>query len=259
MKHALDEKYFVQSVKNALRILKLFTPKTPLLSVTEIATIINLPKSTVHRILKELVAEGFLIQDEQNSKYKLGFSILALGGVVQSHKELYLDAEPLLKEFANHFNLPVHICVMEQLHVVYLMRELGEIPRKLVTKIGRRNDLHCTAEGLAILAFKSKKMIDHVLSQPLTKYTPHTLTDVEALNEEMVKIRRKKIAIAKDTFFVGYTSYAAPIQDYSGEVVSSIAVIAENKTINDSPIEKEMIAEIQRLAKEISEMLGYYE
>lgn len=259
MKHALNEKYFVQSVKNALKILKLFTPKTPQLSVTEIATSMTLPKSTVHRLLKELVAEGFLTQDEKNAKYQLGFSILALGGVVQSHKELYLEAEPLLKDFANQFKLPIHICVMEQFKVVYLMREMGEIPRKLVTKIGRHSDLHCTAEGLAILAFKSKKLIDHVLSQPLANYTPYTITDVEALNKELLKIRKNRIAIAKDTFFVGYSSYAAPIQDYTGEVVSSIAVVGENKTITEPSIEKELITEIQRLAKEISEMLGYYE
>ncbi|TSI02631.1 IclR family transcriptional regulator [Lysinibacillus sp. BW-2-10] len=259
MKHSLNEKYFVQSVKNALKILKLFTPKTQQLSVTEIAILVNLPKSTVHRSLKELVAEGFLIQEEKNSKYTLGFSVLALGGVVQSHKELYLEAEPLLKEFANRFKLPVHICVMEQLHVVYLMREMGEIPMKLITKIGRRNDLHCTAEGLAILAYKSKKMIDHVLMQPLTKYTPYTLTDVEALNEEMANIRKNKLAIAKDTFYAGYSSYAAPIQDYTGEVASSIAVIAENKFISDSQMEREIIAAIQKMAKEISELLGYYE
>lgn len=258
MKHSFNEKYLVQSVKNALRILKLFTPKTPQFSVTEIAILLELPKSTVHRLLKELVAEGFLTQDEKNLKYKLGFSILGLGGVVQSHKEIYQEAEPLLKELVARFQFPVHICVMEQRNVVYLMREMGKIPLKLVTKEGRRNDLHCTAEGLAILAFKSKKVIDSIITQPLAKKTPYTLTEFEPLKQEILKIHREQFAIAKDTFAVGFSSYAAPIQDYTGEVVSSLAIIGKNALI-DLPMEKEMIAAMRKTAKAISELLGYYD
>lgn len=258
MKHALDEKYFVQSVKNALKILKLFTPKTPQLSVTEISKTIDLPKSTTHRLIKELVIEGFLRQDEKNSKYMLGFSILGLGGVVRSHKELYKEAQPLLKDLVDRFQLPVHICVMEQRNVVYLMREMGDIPMKLVTKSGRTNDLHCTAEGLAILAFKSKKIIDSVIKQPLKKYTPYTLTEFEPLRKEILKVHYENFAITKDTFAIGYSSYAAPIQDYTGEVVSSLAIIAKNKYF-DKQIEEEMIEAIKHTAKEISELLGYYD
>ena len=258
MKHSFNEKYIVQSVKNALKVLKLFTPKTSQLSVTEISANLALPKSTVHRVLKELVVEGFLTQDEKNLKYKLGFSILGLGGVVQSHKEVYLEAKPLLKELVARFLFPVHICVMEQRNVVYLMKEVGEIPLKLVTNEGRRNDLHCTAEGLAILAFKSKKVIDSVITQPLVKKTPYTLTEFEPLRQEILKIHREQFAIAKDTFALGYSSYAAPIQDYTGEVVSSLAIIGKN-TLIDSQTEIEMIAAMRKTAKSISELLGYYD
>lgn len=258
MKHSLDEKYFVQSVKNALKILKLFTPKTPQLSVTEIATLMELPKSSVHRLLKELVAEGFLIQDGNRSKYQLGLSVLALGGIINSRIEIFQEARPLLKELVTRFNLPVHICVMEQQNVVYLMREMGDTPMKLVTKSGRRNDLHCTAEGLAILAFKSKKIIDSVLMKPLTKYTPHTLTDIEALNEEFLNIRFNNFAITKDTFVIGFSSYAAPIRNYTGEVVLSLAIIAQNDYF-DVQMEKEIIEAIKKTAKDISALLGYYD
>lgn len=258
MKLSLNEKYFIQSVKNALRILKLFTPKSPQLSVTEIAQLLQLPKSTVHRLLKELVVEGFLIQEKKSLKYQLGLSVLALGGVVHSHKEIYQEALPHLKELAERFGLPVHICVMEQQHVVYLIREMGGVQMKLVTKSGRRNDLHCTAEGLAILAFKSRKTIDEAILKPLKKYTPYTLTDAELLRQEILNIHYDKFAITKNTFAIGFSSYAAPIQDYTGEVVSSLAIITENNYI-DANREEELIAAIRKTAKEISELLGYYD
>ena len=152
LKHILNEKYFVASVKNAMRILRLFSPKENEFGITDIANNLNLSKSTVHRYVKELVQEGFLIQNNLNGNYRLGLSILALGGIVQSHQEIYTDAKPILVNLANRFHLPAHICVMEHNHVVYLLREMGDRPVKLITKSGRYNDLHCTAEGLSYIS-----------------------------------------------------------------------------------------------------------
>ncbi|WP_158582932.1 IclR family transcriptional regulator [Lysinibacillus yapensis] len=258
MKHSLDDKYFVVSVKNALRILRQFTPKLPELGISDIAERIELPSSTVHRLVKELEIEGFLVQNSKNKKYRLGLSIITLGGIVQSHQEIYEEAKPILANLASEFLLPAHICVMEHHKVVYLLREMGEQPVKLITKSGRYNDLHCTAEGLAILAFKSQKIIQDIISKPLTKYTDYTITDPKELKKAIQQIRYKRFAIQKDTFDIGYISFAVPIQDYTGEVVSSLALIGHSKYVKESQY-KEIFSRLQKEAKVISEMLGYYE
>ncbi|MED3662025.1 IclR family transcriptional regulator [Ureibacillus sp. FSL K6-8385] len=258
MKHALDEKYFVQSVKNAMRILKLFNKRRQELSVTEISQFIGLPKSTVHRLLKELVREGFLLQNPGNAKYQLGYSILGLGGIVKFHIEEFGDARPLLRQFVKEFNLPVHICVLEQHKVTYLMRETGTDSMNLITKTGRQNDIHCTAEGLVILAYKNQQIIDYVLSKPLKPYTPYTITDAETLRKELLKIRSRGFAILKDAYAEGYSSYAAPIRDYTGEIFASLAVISKNDRI-PSLMEENLITAVQKTAKQISEIFGYYD
>lgn len=258
LKHILNEKYFVASVKNAMRILRLFTPKQNELGITDIANHLHLSKSTVHRYVKELVQEGFLIQNNVNGNYRLGLSILALGGIVQSHKEIYSDAKPILIKLANCFHLPAHICVMEHNHVVYLLREMGDRPVKLITKSGRYNDVHCTAEGLAILAFKSNDIIENVITQPLKKYTNYTNTDPAILRQQILKIHYDQYAVTKDTYAVGFISFAAPIQDYTGDVVSSLALIGESKNVDENQYD-ELIKVLQKSAKKISELLGYYE
>lgn len=258
MKHSLNEQYFIISVKNAMRILRLFTPKEPEFGITEITKRLSLPKGTVHRYVKELVQEGFLVQNTSNDLYRLGLSILALGGIVQSHKEAYEDAKPILVDLASRFNLPAHICVMEHNKVVYLLREMSELSMKLVTKSGRHNDLHCTAEGLAILAFKSRAIIENVTSQPLKKYTEFTVISPIQLRQVINQIHYDQFAITKDTYAVGFISFAVPIKDYSGDVVSSLALIGESKYIHESQYD-EIIAVLQKNAKEISEMLGYYD
>lgn len=258
LKHLLNEKYFVVSVKNAMRILKLFSPKQNELGITEMAKDLHLSKSTVHRYVKELVQEGFLIQNKENGNYRLGLSILALGGIVKSHKEIYIDAKPILIKLANRFHLPAHICVMEHNHVVYLLREMGDRPVKLITKSGRYNDLHCTAEGLSILAFKSKDIIENVITQPLKKYTNYTNTDPAILRQQILKIHYDQYAVTKDTYAVGFISFAVPIQDYTGDVVSSLALIGESKNVDEKQYD-EIIKVLQKSAKKISELLGYYE
>lgn len=257
LKHLLNEKYFVASVKNAMRILKLFTPKQNEFGITEIAKKLHLSKSTVHRYVKELVQDGFLVQNKSNGNYRLGLSILALGGIGQLHKEIYTDAKPILVKLANRFHLPAHICVMEHNHVVYLLREMGDQPVKLITKSGRYNDLHCTAEGLAILAFKSKNIIENVITQPLKKYTNYTITDPAILKQQILKIHYDQYAVTKDTYAVGFISLAVPIQDYTGEVISSLALIGESKNVEESQY-NEILELLQKSAKKISELLGYY-
>lgn len=258
LKHSLNEKYFVASVKNAMRILRLFTPRQYEFGISEMAEKLKLSKSTVHRYVKELVQEGFLVQNKSNGHYRLGLSNLALGGIVQLNKEIYTDAIPILTKLANRFHLPAHICVMEHDHVVYLLREMGDQPVKLITKSGRYNDLHCTAEGLVILAHKNKDIIDNVLTQSLKKYTKYTMTDPELLKQQILQIQYDQYAITKDMYAIGFVSLAVPIRDYTGEVVSSLALIGESKNADKHQYD-EIRKELQSSAKKISELLGYYD
>lgn len=258
LKHLFNEKYLVASVKNAMRILRLFTPKQNELGITEMAKKLDLSKSTVHRYVKELVQEGFLVQNKSNGYYRLGLSNLALGGIVQLNKEMYTDAIPILTKLANRFQLLAHICVVEHNRVVYLIREMGNLPVKLITKSGRHNDIHCTAEGLVILAFKSKDIINNVLTQDLKKHTKYTDTDPVLLKQKILKIRSNQYAVTKDMYAIGFISLAVPIRDYTGEVVSSLALIGESKNVMTNEYD-EIIKELQRSAKKISEQLGYYD
>jgi len=253
-----NEKSIVHSVKNAMRILRLFTPKQSELGITEIAEQLRLSKSSVHRYVQTLAREGFLVRNDKTGEYRLGLSLLTLGGIAQTYKEIYADAVPYLQRLAERFRMPAHLCIMENRHVFYLLREMGGSSIKLVTKSGRYNDLHCTAEGLVILAFKSADTIGSILNKPMTSYTAFTVTDPEQLERQLSQIRSDRYAITRDTYAVGYTSIAVPIQDDRGEVVSSLALIGETRQV-DAEREGILLDELRQNAKEIAKLLGYYE
>lgn len=253
-----NDKNLVHSVRNAMRILRLFTPKHDEWGITQMAAQLNLPKSTVHRYVRELVREGFLTQNRGNGNYQLGWTILTLGGIAQTYQEIYLDAVPHLQKLALQFRLPAHICIMENRYVYYLIREMGNSSIKLITKSGRYNDLHCTAEGLAILAFKGKDVIRNALRGPLTRYTEFTITDPDLLEQQLMQIRSDQFAVTKDTYARGYTSMAVPIRDFSGEVAASLALIGETKQFSQFQT-SEIVRAMQKSAEDISKLLGYYE
>lgn len=257
MKSTDKENSLISSVKNALIILKLFKKDKNEMGVTEIAEQIGMAKSTVHRLVSTLKKEGFLSKNPRTNQYRLGLSLLTLGGVISMHKEIYRDALPRLNTLVNKINETVHICLLEKDEVVYLYRIEGKNKTKLITNIGHKNHLHCTSEGLAIIAFQSQKTIDQFLNRALPAYTPSTVTNPTQLRKLLSQICKDDYVVAKDSYFEGFTGVAAPIRDYTGDVVSSVAVIGPNDRLSED-VYPLMIQEMKAAAEDISELLGYY-
>jgi len=254
----MSEEYIISSVKNAMRVLRLFTPNQTELGLTSIARQIGVPKSTAHRIVTLLVNDKFLSKSPKTRKYRLGLSLLTLGGVVFTHREIYKEALPIVRSLVDTVNETAHICFLENDEVTYLFRKESDRQNRLITYIGRKNPIHCTSEGLCILAFQDKKVIERVLSKPLFSYTSTTFTDPEQIQEELANIRERGYAISKNQFYDGFIGIAAPIRDYSQNVVSSLSIIGSTSivTTEQHPF---FIKKLINAAAQISKQLGYYE
>ncbi|MCG7336259.1 IclR family transcriptional regulator [Sporosarcina sp. ACRSM] len=257
MPGTIKDKYILSSVKNAMRILRLFNAKQKELGLTNIAEQIQIPKSTAHRMVSILMKENFLSQNPRTGKYRLGLSLLTLGGVISTHHEMYKEALPTVHSLVNRLNETAHICLLENDEVAYLFRKESERQHRLITQIGRKNPIHCTSEGLCILAFQDQKTIERVLAMPMYPYTPASFTLPEQVLEELEKIRQRGYAFSKDQFYEGFVGIAAPIRDYTQNVVSSLSIIGSTTTITPDRFHF-FIEEIMEAAAEISEHLGYY-
>lgn len=258
MTQAPTEKYMITSVKNAMRILRLFNSKQSEIGLTSLAEQISVPKSTAHRIVSILVKEGFLSKNPRSGRYRLGLSLLTLGGVVSTHREMYREAFPIVSELVKDVNETAHICLLENDEVVYLFRKESERHNRLITSIGRKNPIYCTGEGLCILAFQDNKTIERVLANPMYPYTSKTLTEQDDILRELELIREQGYALSIEQFYEGFMGISAPIRDYSQHVVSSLAIIGSTSTITPDKY-PEMIEKVVNAAREISEHLGYYE
>jgi DNA-binding IclR family transcriptional regulator len=251
------DKKTLSSVTNTLKVLRLFSWKQPELSFTEIKEQLQLPKSSTHRYISALVDNGLLSKNPKTNHYRLGLSILSLGGAVFRHNELYMEALPIIEELSQEIDETVHICFMENNKVVYLFRVEGSEPDRLVTQIGRTNPVHSTSEGLSILAFQPESYINSFLKQNFTAYTKHTLTTPNEILTELKTIREQDYCLLDSAFFENYMSIAVPIRDYTEDVVASLSVIGQSARLMQKDIDY-LVPTLKEAAEDISEHLGYY-
>ncbi|CAG9614931.1 HTH-type transcriptional regulator XynR [Bacillus rhizoplanae] len=250
--------YLLHSVKNAMRILRLFSMDEPELGVTQIASRIGLNKSSTHRLISTLLKEEYLEKNERNSKYRLGLSLLGLHGVITNTMEIYRESLPILQDLVEQLGETVHINVLEGNDVVYLHKVECKHPVRLLSDIGKRNPAYCSSAGKVILAYQSEDLINTVLHSKLIPYGPNTITVPKKLRENLMDIKRIGYSIAIEELHEGVVSIAVPVRDYTENVVAAISVVGPTQRM----LEHQFPVYIQTLnlaGMKLSEQLGFIE
>ncbi|WP_047151907.1 IclR family transcriptional regulator [Aneurinibacillus tyrosinisolvens] len=251
------EEYLLSSVKNALRLLRSFSLEEPEKKVTDLAQSLGLGKSTVSRMLATLASEGFVLKDPETQKYRLGLSILDLNTIVTSNLEINRESQPILQKLVNEIGETTHIAVLEGMDVVYLNKVECKHPVQILSHVGRRNPVHCTSSGKAILANQEEEVIEQFIQNGLYKHTVNTITDPDDFRSILKTVKEQGYATSIEEISDGSASIAAPIFDYTGRVVYAISVIGPVHRMN--PYNISIINKVKSAAKEISSKLGYME
>ena len=215
----------LSTVRNAARLLKVFRSREADLGVSELARRLGLGKSTVHRMLTTLVAEGLIEQNPRTGGYRLGIVMFELGQAVRVHMDLHAAVGQVLSELRAQTGESSQVGVLDGHEVVYVDRLESAHSLRLFTETGRRVPVHCTSSGKVLLAYLPEGRRHAVLrAAPLTALTPHTITSAEQLMAELARVRRRGWAEAINEREIGIASIAAPVRDVTGEVVAAISI-----------------------------------
>jgi DNA-binding IclR family transcriptional regulator len=236
----------LSTVRNAARLLKVFRSREADLGVSELARRLGLGKSTVHRMLTTLVAEGLIEQNPRTGGYRLGIVMFELGQAVRVHMDLHAAVTPVLGELRAQTGESSQVGVLDGHEVVYVDRLESAHSLRLFTETGRRVPVHCTSSGKVLLAYLPEGRRKQVLScTPLAALTPYTITDATRLAAELDMVRRRGWAEAINEREIGVASIAAPVRDASGEVVAAISI--------GVPLARCSVAALRRRAPVIAE------
>ena len=144
-----------QSLERGLAILSSFQSAQPLLGVSDLSRTVGLSRSTTHRYVATLAALGYLQQDADTRKYRLGPRVLDLGFSAINSMELRHVCAPHLKALSDATRRTVNMAVLDGTDIVYLERCRAPGPREidLNLHVGSRLPAYCTSMGKVLLAF----------------------------------------------------------------------------------------------------------
>lgn len=255
----LERENMVKSVSRALDIISFVSMKKGGLGVTEIANQMDINKSSVYRILSTLVQYGYVEQDNETGRYKLGYKFLEVSSRLLESMDLREEAKPYLRELESETNEVIHLVVYDQGEVVYIEKLDGNETLRMHSKVGKRAPMHCTSVGKAILAHLPPAVVADILERKgLPVHTDHTITDREQFLQELVEVRRNGFALDLEENEYGITCIAVPIFDHLGKVIAAVSISGPTMRMTKERLQL-LNPRVISIGKQISARLGYYE
>ena len=246
----------LNSVRNAARILKSFTPDQPNWGVSDLARHLDLSTSSTHRLLSTLADEAVLEQDRETGRYRLGLSVFDLAAAIPSQRSLHEAVLVSMTELRSRTGETVQGGVLDGREVVYVERPDSPNTLRVFTKLGRRAHAHCTSSGKALLAFSPKDQRERTLAGwELPQRTEFTITDVDVLRKDLAQVRRRGHAENRQESELGVVSIAAPIRDNGGSVVASLSLAGPSERMD--PNHQAYADAVKAFARNVSIQLGW--
>jgi len=226
------------------------------LQLGAIAKQTGINKSTAYRFLAHLEREGYLFRDLAGA-YLVSPKLARLGAGMSYNATLCSVSRPIIKRLWKLTSETVNLAVLDGRHVLYIHVMESEHSFRLVSQVGMRRPLHCTALGKAILAFTQVDEREAIIrSLDLERFSPNTITSSSGLRRDFEKIRRSGSAIDDEEAGLGSRCAAAPIFDRSSKVVAAISVSGPTARIDRTRLNT-FGKVIREGAGEISRKLGY--
>jgi DNA-binding IclR family transcriptional regulator len=247
----------IGSIQRALDILNLFSSQSSELGTTEIARALGLHKSTTASLVYTLDANGYLGQNPDTRKYRLGLKLVERAFAMLDQVEVRQVAFPFLRELRDQWNETVNLAILDGPDIVYVERMLGTKALGMRSEVGRRAPAHSTALGKAILSCLPVATVQAFVSQyGLPAMTPRTITDPDKFLVELERIREQGYAVDDEENEIGGRCVAVPVFDHTGQPVAAASVSAPTARLPVSEF-LQAGAMVRETAKSISRGLGY--
>ena len=254
---ATDDRYQVQSVARAARLLNIVANRGPEgLNVTEIAEQLAVAKSTALSLARTLASAGLLRTVEPGPRYVLGLNLLRLGDLVGQQTSIAEVGLPILRELSSATGMTARLAMNEAGYPVFLERIDGEGSIRFHAPLGQREEPHATAAGKAILAYLDGDDVRQLLAQAaLTRFTPKTLTDATSLMTELDRVRSEGYSLDDEEEAEGVFCVGAAFFGHHGGCVGALSVTGLKVDVSHRRV-RELGLSVRDHADRLSALLG---
>lgn len=238
----------VSMIERMTLILDAFDAHTPTLTLLGLSERTGLPRSTVHRILDQMIRLRWLAHAPGG--YRLGMRPLELGGLAADHNEIRDAVSPLLHDLSQRTGMVGHLGVLDGREVLYLDKVAGRAAAAVPTRLGGRMPAHCTALGKALLAALEPSIVEASFRERLPQLTARTIGETGELQRELARIRsRQGVAVDVEEAIAGISCVAVPIRG-RGAAVAALSLTTQSGPALDTAKLARMLAEVAHEAGE---------
>ncbi len=224
--------------------------------LSDISRATTLNKTTAFNLIASLVTLGFLEQDVQSRRYRLGLRNLELGRIVQQRLHISHLARPILAGLCRKTNETVNLGLPDLLDLLVIDSFQGSRLLHARANAGWRSMYHCTALGKAFMAAWDAPMRQAIYdSCGLPEQTPHTITTIDALEAQLAQFQEQGYSIDVDENEIGVNGIARWIVDGLGEVAAAVSVSGHSSRLTEELMER-IAPDVINAADSISATLG---
>ncbi len=252
------ERYSIQAVENALNVLEQFRGKRAELGLTEIGQNLGLHKNNVFRLLATLESRGYVEQNKNSGRYRLGIGSLELGRAFLSHTGLIKVAVQRLKELGGEVDETAYLSILKENRVLYIEDWEARRALRVASRIGERLSPLSTATGKVFLAHAGEQQRNEIIrSNEFVRHTDSTIMSEGEYVRELVEVERNGYAIDDQEMHLGVVCIAGPVFDYNGDVIACISISGPSIRLTGDAVRNFYAKRVVECCKKVSTAIGY--
>lgn len=246
----------ILSVSKAMELLQILGRAGKPLLLKEVSALCGYPKSTVFGLLTTMRMYDVVTQTP-DGRYALGVRLFEYGQQVKRSWDISQAARPYMEHLCQQTGASVLLSFCEGGSVITLDQAETRGGLRVVSEIGSRLPIYCTSPGKVFLAHMPRSGTETVLhSQSMTPFTPHTVTDIPTLMQEIDRCRADGYAVENGEYRIGLRSVSAPVFTAEGDARYAVSVIGMFRSVQSDAF-RTSIDEVCAAAAMISTALGY--
>jgi DNA-binding IclR family transcriptional regulator len=250
-----DERYNVPGLERGLRLLQLFDRQHTLWSAPDIARELDVPRSTVFRIIQTLELLGFV--ERSGSAYRLGPAVLRLGFEYIASLEISELARPIVEQLRDDTGFAAQLTILDGRDVVFVVRAGIVSAFTSNIQVGTRLPAHATVLGRMFLADMDDAALRALYPEArLPAHTPQTPKTLAELKKLLAADRERGYAVSESFFESGISAIAAPVRDGHGAVKAAVSLSMTQPAV-DPKLRDKLVRRVLAAAAQLSHRLNY--
>lgn len=254
-----EENCIVPAVNRAIDVLEYVAQTSNSVTVKDLSEELDIPAASCFRIVKNLVARKYLIEDRfSKGRFMFGFRGIELADYALYKLDLRTIAIPYMKKLALDTNQAVQLGILETGGVVFIEQTMPINPIDIIAKQYVPLAINVCAGGKVLCAYMPLyKQSSYLSHAELVKNTEFSITDHDSLLAELKAVTERGYALDMQEYSIGVGCIAVPIFNYTGKCIAAIGITGSYQEYLEQENIEHFYGLLSHAANEISAQMGY--